>query len=86
MFDPEPYLLTETENEIIDHILTDFDKNGLTSASCREIWPLACPPRSEEDERSDAKCRRHSIVARIRNSSYQITLPSQLASPLGSAA
>jgi hypothetical protein len=86
MFDPEPYLLTETEDKIIDDILTVFNKNGLTSASCRKVWPRACPPWSEEDEHPDANNRRHSIVARIRNLSYQITLPSQLASPLGSAA
>jgi hypothetical protein len=31
MFDPEPYLITETENEIIDDILTVFNTPGLIS-------------------------------------------------------
>lgn len=35
---PEPYLLTETENRIIDEILALLNKNGLTS--CQSITLL----------------------------------------------
>ena len=37
MFRPEPYLLTETEDKIIDDILTVFNTNGLTSHQSQNL-------------------------------------------------
>lgn len=36
---PEPYLLTETEKKIVDHILALLNKNGLTShpGACNRV-------------------------------------------------
>ena len=38
---PEPYLLTETENRIIDEILALLNKNGLTSLAVLLTWGCA---------------------------------------------